>query len=875
MTNPERQRRVEDLFEHLADQPHSDQRRMLAEACGDDAALADEVAALLEADSRHLPILAQDAGALAHEFLTAANRPSVSGRFGRYAIEGFLGEGGMSWVYLARREDLGDLVAVKFLHGLWGSPRDLRRFAREQVLLAGLSHRSIAHLYDAGVSDGRPWFAMEYVKGASIVTHCESKELGLRERLRLFRHACEVVSYAHGKLIVHLDLKPSNVWVTDEGEVKLLDFGIAQHLTQDGRAVDSTVVTRRLLSLNYAAPEQIGGESLDVQADVYALGVLLYQLTTGVVPANLNTMSAAQLAAALQQDPVRPSVRARSTASVDASASEWRELDAMCLKALSRDKASRYTSVDRLMSDVERFLRHEPLEASIDRFHYYRMRKFLWRHRRAAAVVAALAVTISALVVFFNVRLIAARDDALSSESRLRRIQRLMLNLLEGDDAAAGPAEGLRVAELLDRGAREAETLRGDPELQAELNYTLGGLYHKLGHLDRAEPLLSSALATQQKLNSPAHPKTIPPRLALAALRVDQSQIEGALQLVNDAREVAARLYPDDSIEVAGVNAVLGKVLVANGNYGAGLGKLRAAVQVLSRAPASVELSEAMGDLANGLYYKGDVNESETINRAALKLDEQLFGERHPNVAVDLLNLGNIELDHANYANAEVLHRRALAISGDWYGPQHPKVAGNVLMVGRSLAYQGRLPDAALLYERALASYEAAYGRNSVRSASVLSLMGDLARDRQQFDDARRLFERAAGVFQQTVGEDHEFYLHQLSNLGSVALARGRYAEAAATLRPALAGLTAAVPEQRYTGIAAVRMGAALAGQQQFAAAERDAERGFAILGKVMSAGSAEVQHARTVLITVYSGLNKTDEKRRIEDEFRRYGGSR
>ncbi len=866
--NPERQSRIEELFEQLADQPRWDQQRLVDAACGGDRDLAVEVNALLDADAGVHPILHQEAASLASHLLDAGIGPVFSGRMGRYVIQGYLGEGGMGSVYLAKREDLGDRVALKFLHGLWSSPGGRRRFAREQVTLASLNHRHVARLYDAGVTNGTPWFAMEYVEGLSIVEHCDRHRLELHERLRLFRSACEAVSYAHRNLTVHLDVKPSNVLVNTDGEVKLLDFGVARHLAQDGRAADSSTTVHRFLSLNFASPEQIRGEPLDVQADVYALGVLLYQLLSGAPPVDLTVLNAAALASVLEEEPRPPSLAARdcSGRAVRASRAQWKDLDVLCLKAIRRNKVERYQTVDRLLSDVDRFVRDEPIEVQTDSFRYYRVRKFLRRHRRSVAVAAAAIVALAAVIVFFNLRLVDARDQALSSEARMQRIYRLMLNLFEGDDSAAAPAEGLRVVSLLDRGAREAESLQGEPELQAELNYTFGGLYHRLGHIDRAEPLLISALTTQRLIFGSDDPQTIRPQLALALLRLDQSKTEEADGLVRSALALARRRYAAGSIEVARCTAMLGKVLVTQGKYEQAAPVLEEAVAVLSKDPASIELSEALGDLANTHYYLGHVDAAEAINQKALSLDQDLFGERHPSVAADLFNLGNIRLDHGDYTGSEWLFAQALKSNEDWYGPAHPRTASNLLMLGRSIAYQGRLTEAATLYERALVGMRALYGENHARFAGVLSLMGDLARERRQFDAAERLFQRAAAIFMKVSGQEHEFHLHQLSNLGSVYLARGRYAEAEDTLRSAVRRLTAVVPNQRYTGLAEIRLGAALAGRKQYHEAERHARAGYEILRKVTSPSSAELQDARKALAGIYTALNEPSKAKELHD---------
>jgi len=865
---PEHQSRVEELFEQLVDEPRGEQQRLLDAACGSDRALAGEVNALLEADADGHPLLHEEAAVLASQLLDGAGRPALSGRVGRYEIQRYLGEGGMGSVYLATRDDLGDCVALKFLHGSWSSPVGRRRFAREQMTLASLNHRHIARLYDAGITNGTPWFAMEYVEGLSIVEHCERHRLDLRQRLLLFRAACEAVSYAHRNLTVHLDVKPSNVLVNANGEVKLLDFGVARHLGHDGSAAGTTTTIHRFLSLNFASPEQIRGEPLDVQADVYGLGVVLYQLLSGAPPVDLTVLNVADLANILGNEPRPPSLAARDSHAnaVQVSKAQWKDVDVLCLKALRRNKSERYETVDRLLSDVDHFLRDEPIDARTDSFRYYRLRKFLRRHRRPVVGAAAVVVAMAAVIVFFNLRLIDARDQALSSEARMERVHRLMLNLFDGDDSAAAPAEWLRVATLLDRGVREAETLQGDPDLQAELNYTFGGLFHRLGHINRAEPLLMSALTTRRSMVGADDPQTIRPQLALALLRLDQSKTQEAEDLVRASLEVARRRYAADSVEVARCVAMLGKVLVTQGKYDMAAPILNQAVTVLSKGPPTLDLSEALADLANTQYYLGHVDSAEAINHRALSVDYALFGEHHPGVAMDLFNLGNIQLDHGNYTEAERLFSQALQIHQDWYGTSHPRTASHLLMLGRSIAYQGRLSEAAALYDRALVAMRALYGEHHVRFAGVLSLMGDLARDRREFGAAEGLFQRAAAVFKEVLGEEHEFYLHQLSNLGSVSLARGRYAEAVETLRDAARRLTAVVPNQRYTGLAEIRLGTALAGQKQYEDAERHARAGYEILQKVTSPTSVELREARTALADIYTALSDPSKANALQE---------
>ncbi|MGE0812836.1 MAG: tetratricopeptide repeat protein [Vicinamibacterales bacterium] len=849
--------RVSALFEELADLPAAEQERRLAALMDAEAAVAARVDALLRADRSGSALLDQDPRVLAAEL--APDGPStLPQQFGHYVISGYLGEGGMGSVYLARRDGLGDVVAVKFLHDAW-SPAARDRFASEQRTLASLNHPSIARLFDAGVSHERPWFAMEYVAGRSLVAHATARGLDLRQRLDLFSRVCQAVSYAHRNLVVHLDLKPSNILVTDAGDVKLVDFGVARHLTEAGAAVERTATGHRRLSLNYASPEQIRGDVLDVQSDVHALGALLYELLTGRPPVEFAGLGPVEMARALVDPPVRPSVRAaeRLDSAVQASRNEWQDLDAICLTAVHRDKVERYASAEALLGDLERFERHEPLLARTLTPSTYRIRKYLRRNRRTLAIAGAVAATILALSVGFTLRLVAARDAAVSSRAELERIHRLMLNLFDGDDTAAGPSGGLRVAELLDRGVREAEGLDDEPDLQAELRSTFGGLYHKLGHVDRAGPLLGAALDTQRARLGADDPRTLRTQLALAALRAEESSYDEAERLAREALRLATARAAADPVEVAAAQSVVGRVLADRGDYAAAAELLRDAIDELSTHPPSPELSEAIGVLANTEYYLGHAAAALDLNSRALALDRSLFGSRHPYVAIDLFNLGNLALDRGDYAGAEALYRDARTINEEWYGPHHPKTAQNVLMLGRTLAYLQRPDEAGAMYVQARDEYTKVYGARHPRVAAVLSLMGDLARDRRRFGEAEAAFQEAAAIFKGTVGEEHEFYLHQLSNLGSVHLARGAAATAEPILRDAVRRLSAVVPGQRYTAIAHLRLGRALAAQQRLSEARDEVATAHDMLGALSGSSGSELAEARELLASIYVRLGE------------------
>jgi serine/threonine-protein kinase len=808
---------------------------------------------LLEADAAGVhPVLRQDLTALAGYLLE--EEPSTPSDFDRYTILGFLGQGGMGSVYLAQRVDLGDLVAIKFLREDWSSPERRDRFAAEQRTLANLSYRHIAKLYDAGVENGTPWFAMEYVKGTPVTTYCQTNQLGLNERLRLFRAVCEAVAYAHRSLIVHLDLKPSNILVNESGEVKLLDFGISKTLDPDGRETEKTQTGLRRFSLNYGSPEQIRGELLDVQTDVYGLGVVLYELLTGRIPADLSRASTAELARYIETDVQRPSevAKTQGAGSIRASKIDWNDLDVLCLTALHRDRSRRYRVVDGLIRDLDHFLNREPLEARTDTFSY-RLSKFARRNRRELFATIAVILLLSASSVWFTVRLISARNQAVSSEAHTQRIQQLMLNLFNGDDNAAGPAKGLRVVDLLDRGVQQANSLQNDTQLQAQLRYTLGRLYEKLGRPDRAEPLLRTALNEQLRHFGLDNSEAVKTQLALANLLKEQSKFGEAEHLARDVVNHQQQKYWKDSVAVGTARATLGSILSAKGHYADALPLLEEARTLLSADPPSPALSETLSDLATTHYERGDIDDSEQILQRALALDHSLFGSFHPNVATDLTLLANIDMDHAQYRAAEEKFRQAVDIDRSWYGEDHQHTGESLSGLASALLEQKKYQDADSTFDRALNAVRASDGERSVRAGEILSLKGDSARLQRNFDAAARCYEEAANILRSTLGEEHENYAAQLSALGSIRVLKHEYVLAEKVLRTALTILQSAVPAERFTGLTEVRLAAALAGQKRFPEAEAQALTGYETLKKKTAAGSVEVKSARKELYDIYT----------------------
>ena len=863
---------IQTVFHAVADLPEPDRHAAVHAACAGDSGLAAEVLALLEEDAQASSLFDRDIGEVAHQTLDTRFAANHLDEFGPYQPTGVLGEGGMGVVYLAKRRDLGSLVAIKVLRDAWLSPARRERFESEQRTLAQLNHPNIALLFDAGIlDDGTPWFVMEYVKGVQPTEYCRVHESSIRERLQLFREACEAVQYAHSQAIIHRDLKPSNILVKDDGTVKLLDFGIARQIESLDQRAAAGQTGLRLATPAYAAPEQIEGGRPDIRSDVYSLGVILYELLTGQLPSVVlrRTSTDAEVARS-RREPEKPSAAAVKNNEIPrAGKAAWKDLDVLCLTAMHAEADRRYQSVEALIRDIDHFLKREPLDARPDSLSY-RARKFItrnWREVSTAAIVFALIV---AQLVFFTVRLTSARNAAVTEAARTQRIQQFMLNLFGGGDKVAGPAQDLRVVTLIDRGVQEAQTLDKEPGVQAELYLTLGDMYEKLGKFDRADSLLESSRKIRESTTGQDSVETAESLVAISLLRTDQGQYTEAERLARQALAIENRRLPLDGPVRAQATSALGYALQSDGRNDEAIPALEESVRIQSTSGAkSTGLTDSLIALAGAHYSLGHYSIADALNRRALDIDRQIYGPVHPHLAEDLSGVGDNQEAQGQYSDSEQSFRQALEIDQNWYGTDHPETAWQMARLAQTLAIQDKSDEAAKLLQQALPIEERVYGTMHPKVAFILNLLAGLDEQHGRLDLAERDLSQMLNIERSVYGDESPPVTTAMANLGNLYLEKRQYVRAEEIYRKVIQRFTEEYSAVHITtGIAEIKLGRVLVQERHYKDAEAHTSTGYGILAKQTSPSMKFRRLACEDLVAEYDALHEPEKAKQFQAEL-------
>jgi serine/threonine-protein kinase len=772
--NSERWERLQTLFHRATGLDPGERARWLTRECPADDALRREVEALLAADGDDRPLSAP-IGAAAGELAEGALAPGDV--VGSYRVVRELGRGGMGIVYLAERtgEDFEQQVALKVLAGVLASPRAVERFIAERRILAQLEHPLIARLLDGGTTEeGAPWFAMERVEGEPIDAWCDRRQLPVEGRLRLFVGVCDAVQHAHRRLVVHRDLKPSNVLIGADGAPKLLDFGIAKLLDPDTEGSSLTRLGELPMTPEYASPEQVRGQPVTTASDVYALGLLLYELLTSRRAHRLSSYQRRDVERAVCEEPAtRPSQAAartdpaaaetgsapratRARPTTPAEIAEARrttpkalrrrlagDLDTIVLAALRKEPEQRYGSVEAFADDVRRHLDGLPVRARGDRLGY-RAGKFVRRHRAAVAAAALAAVSLIAAAAFSTwglLRARAAEAEARREAAAAEQVAGFLEELFAASDPARARGSDLTAREILDAGVeRIRDGLGEQPEVRARLLYALGRTYNDLGLKQEAITLVDEAAGIQERLFGPEHPDSLRARRVLGRALVD-------LGLGQNVSEEAGRMEEGEEI-----------LRLALRNAESSLG---------ADDPVTLHIRS---DLGLARLWRYDLEEAEALQEATLAGRRRVLGAEHPDTLASMNNLASVHLTAGRLEQAGTLLREAVGIGTRVRGRDHPATLDALTNLATTVGRQGRDDEALALYREVIELRRRVLGPDHTRTVRTMLHLANLYAGKGAFEDAERSLLEIIEIQERSLGEDHPETLwstHRLAELYS------------------------------------------------------------------------------------------------------------
>lgn len=837
------------LLDDLLKLDSAEQKQRLADLAGKYPELIEPLTRLLESISHSDTLDAVLGEAL--RFLSQQEALPKQQRLGPWNLLSELGRGGMAQVFLAERAD-GTYQQKAALKLLWPGMADagvLARFEQERQILASLDDPRIARLIDGGVTgDGRPWLAMEYLEGEPVDEHCDQQRLGINQRLELFCQIAGVVGVAHRRLVVHRDIKPANVLVTSEGQVKLLDFGIAKLLDDDAmpNAAPATRRAERMFTPEYASPEQLTASPITTASDVYQLGALLFQLLTGEPPHWREGLSTAEFEnrvltgeiphpssrfRALDNDVAQATARARSMTRKALIRRLHGDLDAIVMTAMAKAPEHRYRSVDQMMADIKHHMQGLPVHARLPTLGY-RANRFLSRYKWSVAAVSVFGILILAYagtVTYQADRLAAERDQVRLQAARAERVRDFLIGIYEAASPFS-PDHGVISTQnlLADSVDRVRSELADEPEVRAQLLGVLAHRYLQRLQPDRAQPLLSEALQIQAGLYPQGHPDLarskhvyaqylmhvgdfqVAEQEAREALRMRESLLGiehpdymtslGQVSVITyyigryleaeplARRTLALRRQAGEPVDIALSLNATGLILTSLGRYREAEALYREGIAIREEIyePDQANMATIPHNLAVNLMHQGRFEEAESLLRDALALRRNAHREGHPRIAYTLDNLGRVALLLGRLDEAETHHREALDIRRRFQLHDHRNRARGLHALGRLAQDRGELEQAEQLYRQALEQFRN-HGMDTHPSAADTRIaLGWLWLRQGRISEASPLLEQALDIHRVSSGEQSDNTARARAALGLLRAARGEQAEARALLESGL-----------------------------------------------------------------------------------------
>ncbi len=748
--------KAKELADKLTNIPEQEWDGLLDEWCDGDESLREKVLELIKKN--------KNARLFVEEFqrkIYSLTKSSITSdqqeneQIDDYEIIKKLGEGGSATVYLARHAN-GEYVALKLLRGIGFDSNSRHRFESEQRILASLDHPNIAWLIDGGITrQGTPYVIMEYVDGVPLDEWSDKKRLNLQERIRLFQDVCKAVHYAHQNLVVHRDLKPEHVLVTEKGEIKLIDFGIAKLLEPEleGANVFQTRTGMRIMTPEFASPEQVQGIQISTVSDVYSLGVLLYLLLAGRKPYQIQTMSMLEIEKIVcETEPPKPSEAALSESrngydSVQISKQLSGDLDRIILMAMWKEPHRRYPSALSLAEDLENFLNGEPISARAPTLRY-RVKKFIYRNKVAAATAA---IAFVALLVGVAGVLWQAHQATLNAEraeihaQQAEQIAEFLVQLFEESDPTKANDGSKTAREMLDEGFEKVQTeLEGQTAVQAQMLGMIGKVYQNLGLYEQALPALEMSVEGFRSIQEQS-PQYVSALLELANLEYRMGMLDRAQSSTQEVLELNMEFYGPNHPEVASTLNTLAIIYEGRGNMEEAKNMLRRVVEIRRKDPEpGSNLAANLNNLAILMHRTGELEGAGELFEEAIEVIREIWGDVHPYMAFTLNGYSGVHQGLGNYDRAMGDLLKALEIGQQVFHANHPFIGVVYHNLGK-----------------------------------VFEELGDYAEALQQFENGLQLRRRS-------LPPTHSDLATSLDGVGSMYIELGKAAEAETMLREAL-----------------------------------------------------------------------------------------
>ena len=794
---------VKEIFLAALEKDAKSRTKFLDEVCGEDANLRTEVESLLSSHEEVEEFIETPVFQVGEVFTNGANPKEKL--IGKYKIIREIGVGGMGVVFLAAREDeqFRKRVAIKLVKRGLDTEDVLRRFRNERQILASLHHPHIASLLDGGTSDdGLPYFVMEYIEGAPLLQYCDEHQLSINECLDLFKTICSAVQHAHQNLVIHRDLKPSNILVTHDGEVKLLDFGVAKFLNPElmGDNLSQTQTQFRVMTPEYASPEQVRGGHITTATDIYSLGVILYELLTGSRPFKLKDTSPEEMVRLICDiEPAPPSVISNfkfQISNFEEKSDDNRksqienrkflkgDLDNIILLALRKEPSRRYKSVEAFSEDIERYLKGLPVAARPNTFKY-RASKYFRRHKVGvfAASLILLSLIGGIIVSVWQARI--ARQEKAKAEAINYFLQSLLENSDPNMNSPTAKRSGMTVKDVLDEASKRLETedLENQPEVRAELQRIIGTSYLTQGEYDSAERNLRSALEAENRIYGENSPETLKTLVSLGELFVTKTDKASAENIYRQRLSILRNEQKKGNISADYLLAALNDFALLKRSQGfsnEASAILREGLDL--RGQISPEAKNVYGIMeavyALTLADQGKFDEAINIVRPKVEEMKKQANPETPELCGNLTALGSFQLEKSELDEAEKNLAEAEKIYRKLYAPTFIPLGDNLRLQAHFFYEKGNLAEAEKKIDETLQIYRQSSTTQYTNYPAALIVKGLILNRKNQSPEAEKFLREALKLRTDFLPKEHFWVSLTESALGECLMTQKKYAEA-------------------------------------------------------------------------------------------------